>query len=346
MLKSVTNLTLPLSLLVCFCVELSAHAEQISHTYEAPDFDRWMYPFNFTAGEREVAVTFSSVGGGFDIFDDRDGQILLGFVTQNEVPANQSLLSYSISSISIQITLSNNDNVYDSTVDEWETYDVTSGVDDLDAGRPMELFGTAFRGGYDGWSFGEDGSFPMGAIRRERNAYPIDFFDDGLSRDVSNCVLDSFTPTPFAVGHHAKLEDGAVMPSETILTFDVDVSNPIIQCYFRRSFQNGIVNLSLTSLHDAIQPGIRGLIQPNFHMKESWAVQFGLASAAQFTFVVDIDDAAGPPQDLDGDGFVNISDILVALSEWGFCSCCPSDLNGDGEVNVSDLLSIIAAWDP
>ena len=114
------------------------------------------------------------------------------------------------------------------SIKEQTTYDLNSGVVDLDIGRPMELFGTAFRGGYDGWTFGEDGSFPMGAIRRERNAYPIEFLEDGASRDVSNCVLDSFTPTPFAVGTNSKLEEGAVMPSETVLTFDIDMSDPVV----------------------------------------------------------------------------------------------------------------------
>ena len=245
----------------------------------------------------------------------------------------------------LQITMSNSGNVYDSSIDSWETYVIDSGIGDSDAGRPMELFGTAFRGGYNGWTFGEDGTFPMGAIRRERNAYPIDFDSDGTSRAVSNNVLDEFTPTPFAIGHVDGMEEGAVMPSETVLTFDVDVSDPDIQCYFRKSFQDGLINLCLTSLHEAQQPGFRGLIQPNLHMKESWAVQFELVDAAQLIVEVDVDQQSGPPEDLDGDGLVGISDVLVVLSKWGQCSCCPSDLNGDGEVNVSDLLSLIAAWD-
>ena len=103
----------------------------------------------------------------------------------------------------------------------------------------------------------------------------------------------------------------------------------------------------VTSLHEAQEPGLRndrGLIQPNFHMKESWAVYFGIADAAQLSFTVITDETPSIPEDLDGDGAVGVSDILVALSDWGFCSCCLSDLNADGEVNVSDLLAIIAAW--
>ena len=328
----------------CLC-STAMVAEHIEHQYTAPNFDRWMYPFNFAAGEREVAPTFSSIGGGFDMFDDRDGQILLGFVTQNEVPTNLSLQQYSLSSISLQITLSNSGIVYDSTVDAWETFLVDSGITDKDPGRPMELFGTAFRGGYTGWTYGEDGAFPMGAVRGERNAYPIEYYGDQSTRDVSNNVLDAFTPAPFAVGQAEGFEEGAVMPSGTVLTFNLDVSDPDIQCYFRKSFQDGLINLSLTSLHAAQQPGIRGLIQPNFHMKESWAVQFELVNAAQLIIEVDVDQQSGQPADLDGDGVVGVSDVLFILSEWGLCSCCPSDLNGDGEVNVSDLLSLIAAWD-
>jgi len=342
--RIVPSVILAMASCSCFC-STTLIAEQIAHLYEAPDFDRWMYPFNFSAGERETAVTFSSVGGGYETFDDRDGQILLGFITQTEVPTNHPLNQYSVTSISLQITLSNSGNLYDSTIDSWESYAIDSGIADSDAGRPMELFGAAFRGGYDGWTFGEDGAFPMGAIRRERNAYPIEFDEDGSFRDVSNSVLDEYTPIPFAIGQVDGIEEGDVMPSETVLTFHVDVSDPDIQCYFRKSFQDGLINLCVTSLHEAQQPGFRGLIQPNFHMKESWAVQFELVNAAQLIVEVEVDEQTSSPEDLDGDGLVGISDVLIVLSEWGQCSCCPSDLNGDGVVNVSDLLSLIAAWD-
>ena len=47
--------------------------------------------------------------------------------------------------------------------------------------------------------------------------------------------------------------------------------------------------------------------------------------------------------DLDGDGIVGVSDLLLIIDAWGACSC-EEDLNGDGIVGVSDLLIIIDAW--
>jgi len=321
-------------------------ADIIEQQYDAPDFDRWMYPYNFTPGSRGTGVTFSSVGSGFEQFDDRDGQLVLGFVTQNQIPAGLSLTQYTIQSIEIRLTLSNADNIYDDSIDSWDTYDLDTGVLDGDLGRPIELFGAAFRGGYTGWSFGEDGTFPNGAVRRERNVYPIQYIE-GVPTDVSNSILDAFTAEPFAVGTTSTVLPGEVMPSETVLTFHVDVSNPEIQCYLKRSLQDGLLNFVVNSLHASQQPGyrgFRGLINPNFHFKESWAVQFGLADAPQLTIVVDVADSNGIPEDLDGDGSVGIGDVLVVLGDWGNCMCCSSDLNGDGEVNISDLLALIAVW--
>jgi len=51
--------------------------------------------------------------------------------------------------------------------------------------------------------------------------------------------------------------------------------------------------------------------------------------------------------DLNGDGVVNVSDLLLLLAAWGPCDpakACPSDLNDDGAVNVSDLLLLLANW--
>jgi hypothetical protein len=48
--------------------------------------------------------------------------------------------------------------------------------------------------------------------------------------------------------------------------------------------------------------------------------------------------------DVDGDGVVNVSDILAIIGEWGSCQGCDSDLNDDGFVNVSDVLLVLDGW--
>jgi len=51
--------------------------------------------------------------------------------------------------------------------------------------------------------------------------------------------------------------------------------------------------------------------------------------------------------DLDGNGIVDISDLLILLSQWGPCANpgdCPADLDQDGSVDLSDLLVLLANW--
>lgn len=53
------------------------------------------------------------------------------------------------------------------------------------------------------------------------------------------------------------------------------------------------------------------------------------------------------PGDLNGDGVVDVSDLLILLGAWGACSPgkpCPADLNGSGSVDVSDLLILLGNW--
>lgn len=53
------------------------------------------------------------------------------------------------------------------------------------------------------------------------------------------------------------------------------------------------------------------------------------------------------PGDLDGNGIVNTTDLLILFSLWGPCAnCddCPGDLDGDCSVGVSDLLILFANW--
>jgi hypothetical protein len=58
--------------------------------------------------------------------------------------------------------------------------------------------------------------------------------------------------------------------------------------------------------------------------------------------------AGGAPADVNGDGDVDIDDLLLLLSAWGDCpdppSGCAADLDGDGIVGVNDLLILLADW--
>ena len=49
------------------------------------------------------------------------------------------------------------------------------------------------------------------------------------------------------------------------------------------------------------------------------------------------------PGDIDNNCAVNVSDLLLLISEWGE-SISVADINLDGVVNVLDLLALLASW--
>ena len=58
----------------------------------------------------------------------------------------------------------------------------------------------------------------------------------------------------------------------------------------------------------------------------------------------DADTCASPCEgDVNGNGSVDVSDILAIVAAWG-SSDPDADINGDGTVNVSDILLAVAAW--
>jgi len=53
--------------------------------------------------------------------------------------------------------------------------------------------------------------------------------------------------------------------------------------------------------------------------------------------------------DLNGDGMVNVRDLLGLLAAWGPCEepcppCCTGDTNFDCTVNWIDLLTLLSNW--
>lgn len=60
---------------------------------------------------------------------------------------------------------------------------------------------------------------------------------------------------------------------------------------------------------------------------------------------LDCNDEVGCPEDVNGDGYVNVVDLLAVIDQWGQVNS-PADLNDDGIVNVSDLLMVVGSWGP
>lgn len=327
-------------LLIATCSAIGGYEEPI---WPMPVFDRWNYAFNTSPGTRGVASTFSAWGSPYD-FDNRDGQLLLGYMTDDQVTPGLPASSYQLMSCQVQLAISSDDLVYDATVDDWSTHH-TDGPADADAGRPTVLSGVAFRNGWNGWDFGETGAFGEAMGHGVRNCYPVDFDDNGDIRDISNNLAEAFNPNVWAVGTTDVVAPGDVLPAYTPLSFDLDLSDPSIRCAVQQALADGLLEFMVTSLHPASEPGSGGEnAYPDWILKENVLVDFGVAQAASLSLTLQVVPPSGVAGDANGDGLVDVEDLLSILESFGPCPCCMADFDGSGTVDVNDLLTTIAGW--
>lgn len=237
-----------------------------------PTFDRWNYPFNNTPGTRTFASTFTP---GFTpgAFDDRDGQVLVSYATAADVIPGLGASNYQVLSARLTATIAAESSVgfaYDPTYDSFATHLLPTDPafqPDTDMGRPVELFGTGFRAGLNAFAYGEDFAWGSGGPTQEdvRFAFALGETPSGFG-DVTNNVRDRFDTTPFAIGQSTKAVGDQIVAGDE-LTFDLDLSNSDVASYLAQSLNQGIVSLSLTSLHFATPDGQGDF--PFFGTKES-----------------------------------------------------------------------------
>jgi hypothetical protein len=81
----------------------------------------------------------------------------------------------------------------------------------------------------------------------------------------------------------------------------------------------------------------------------------GLAPHAALSCVCALGAVAWPaaggscPGDADGDGNVNVQDLVIIITNWNCVDPpgpCPGDVNGSGTTDVGDLVDVIVSWGP
>jgi hypothetical protein len=311
--------------------------------YEGPALDRWMYPFNQTPGVRWTSSLFGNIGEEADPdFDQRDGQMIIGYDTGQEVPIDLGVGTYQTRTLMIVLQNDGQHQIaYDPTQDPWQSYLDPSDpeyIPDPDPGRPIEMFGAGFRNGWTAATFLEGSSYaPNGAQfgQNIRNVYPVCFDPIGMPLDVSNNVQEGFDPHVWAIGRIDGLQPGEDIPTLTDIVFEVDVHDPYIQQYLAEAMNEGHLRMVVTSLHTA---SVMDGLFPTIVNKEHPFAD-GEARA-------EIDVRLGNPADVNCDGIVNVGDLVDVILGWGNCADgCSPDVNLDGDVTVQDLVAVILGWD-
>lgn len=326
----------------------SAQGQLITAHWDAPTLDRWMYPFNFSAGAESNAPTFGAISQAG--FDDRDSQFLVGFNTSTQIATGKPLDQYRLRHVRITAYVSaDNQAQYDDSPDSVASLYSPADpeyVPDADPGRPVELFGVGFRNGYTLSSFAENSTFGGAPVVPPaegcRNAYAATFTPAGAATDVSRQVRQRFEATPMAIGVNAGLTPGQYIPAGTPLTFEVDLCDETARAYIQRSLSQGKLMFSISSLQPAsggTSGGTGTPTYPAFYTRES-----AVAIANNFQVRLDVELAVGTGADFNNDGFINGMDFdeFVVLFYYGDPG---ADWDGNCFVNGDDFDGFVIAFE-
>jgi hypothetical protein len=205
-----------------------------------------------------------------------------------------------------------------------------------------EVYDVAFLE-FDFIPFGDNLSFNYSFGSDEYLAYVNTSFND---------VFGFFVSGP---GINGPYENGAinvaiVPDSDPALPITVSSVNPLINSsiYIDNPLNENIVINGYTSVLTAQIEGLQ--IGETYHIRLAIAdgsdtalESVVLLQAGSFTSVVPV--APGGPGDFNGDGYADVSDLLILIADYGCEASCVADINGDGITNVLDILAFLQLFE-
>ena len=174
---------------------------------------------------------------------------------------------------------------------------------------------------------------PLHFITTNSIEYPSQVNYSDLDRGVPAGTYRSFNNTP----------------DERYLSFEINNDAGEFEVLFGSNYsQNGSAHL-LGFTHK--RPQWKGIVfgyQPGEYQPNALDDLDGNNFQILANAIVYVSNFAEPSADLNGDGNVNATDLLIMLSAWGPCrdssQCCPADLDEDGKVGTSDIMILFEQW--
>lgn len=317
---------------------------------QVADLARWDYlASDFGLQTRATASVFGALGNSPD-FDSRDAQYLVGWNTTNRIPAGQGAKNYLIRRVRVTLTVSGAGNyIYTGKLRDYRTYLPATDPNYLppsSATCPVELFGAGFRGGfvngdsvYIPWAatnYPQAGPWSTNAdaYHADRVAFAAGFDTNGVLADVSNNVGDDgtdeianpFEVAPFAVGQTTNVAEGEILLTDSKLTFDLNLDDPLIYGYVQNGLNDGNLSFIASSLVVASQSGPQ--TYPAFY-----TIFSPLASADQFPLLDIEGEIIRTNVDSDSDG---LPDDWENFYFGSLANDATNDADGDGVNNLAE----------
>ncbi|MEJ0091827.1 MAG: hypothetical protein WDM80_19020 [Limisphaerales bacterium] len=231
------------------------HAQPIAVNSSSPAIEVYMYggAFSTSASRIPIWAYFDPDSG----VDTRMSQEIVGWNTASFIPTNQTPTHYLIKRCRVTLTINDATFLFDPTHDAYQTYLDTNDPAyqaDVDAGRPVEMFGVGYRNGYDAASFSQSPAFGSSAPGG-RNAYAVGWGTNGVFADVSNNIgktndtFPQFEAWPFAVGQVTNAAPGEMVPATSKMFFELDVNDPAVVTYLQACLNTGVLNFDVSALH-------------------------------------------------------------------------------------------------